>query len=93
VAVLGVVALSGREPGRWSQPVAMAVFGLSVVTFLAFRWHRLRQELAAGILTPESFSGSVRAKLLGPMFPLALWFVATVTVVIGITLYGATHGS
>jgi hypothetical protein len=93
LVVIGFVTVAGTQPGNRGISVAMAVFGLSLVAFFAYRWHRLRGDAATGDLTPEEFYRSPRAHILGPLLPLVIWFVTTVVAVIGIAVLSATRGT
>ena len=92
LSIMGLVASVGRQTSKWSPTLAMAVLGLSAVSFLAYRWHRLRSDVAAGHLTREVFYREPRAQILGPVLPLALWFVVTIMTMFTIVVLGAIRG-
>ena len=91
LSVIGFVAVVRRQTKSLSPLLEMAVLGLSAVAFFAYRWHRLRVDLAAGRLTPETFYQDPRAHVRGPILPLTLWFLATIGTIFAIVVLDATH--
>jgi hypothetical protein len=93
LSVIGIVTVVGFEPDNRGTSVAMAVFGLSLVAFFAYRWHRLRTDAATGRLTPEEFYRDPRAHIRGPLLPLVVWLVLTIAALIAIVVFSATRGA
>jgi hypothetical protein len=93
LSVIGIVTVAGFQPGNWGTLVAMAMFGISLVGFFAYRWHHLRADAASGRLKAEEFSRDPRGHILGPILPLIVWFVVTVVALIAIAVFSATRGA
>jgi hypothetical protein len=93
LSVIGVVAVVGFQPGNRGTLVAMAMFGISLVAFFAYRWHRLRTDVATGRLAPEEFYRDPRAYIRGPVLPLVVWVVATIVALIVIVALSAKRGA
>jgi hypothetical protein len=81
VAIFAGISLIDRRTDP-SEAAAMTLFGLSLLAFLAYRWHRLRVEVAAGRLTPEEFFRNARVHIRGPLVPFVAGFVITIAALI-----------
>jgi uncharacterized membrane protein len=93
LSIISGITLLGFQPGNRRTSVAMAVFGVSLVGFFAYRWRRLRADAAIGRPTPEEFNRSPRAYILGPVLPLVVWFAVTVAALIIFAVLSARRGT
>lgn len=86
-ALLGTVAV--LKLGRHPDPALAAfvgVFVLSLVGFMAFRWHLLRQAAASGALTPQMFYSNLKTYLRGPTLHYVVWLILTFFATVGTLL-------
>jgi hypothetical protein len=93
LSVIGGVTVHRFQPGDWRTVVAMAVFGMSLVGFFAYRWRHMRADAAIGRPTPEEFNRSPRAYVLGPVLPLVVWFAVTIAALIIFAVLSARRGA
>lgn len=91
LAVLGALTVLSSSDRITS--FAMAELGISVTSFFAYRWHRVRTEAAAGRLTRDEFYRDPQARICGPLVPLLVWFCATLVAIIATVFLGAMKGA
>lgn len=88
----GMAYLATRSSGdRWLQLV-MLVFSISVLLFFAYRWSRVRAELATGQLTEEELRQDFQRHLLGPPRLFYLWVAVNTAVIVLLTIIAAELG-
>jgi hypothetical protein len=60
----------------------MPLCGLWIVAFLAYRWHKLRLEMALGRFSLERYRNDPGRYLLGPRMPLYVSLVALLSILV-----------
>jgi hypothetical protein len=65
---------------------AMVFFSVSVLCFLAFRWHLLRKLASSGAISSTEFRADPKRHILGPRLPYILWFIGTVCILFAIVI-------
>jgi hypothetical protein len=84
-----VVALKAREDQYAGMASAFLALWLSMAVFFSLRWRKLRTDLASGACTADEFRSNPTHYLFGPRNVTTWWFVATVAVVILLTVLSA----
>jgi hypothetical protein len=65
---------------------AMVFFTVSVLCFLAFRWHLLRKLALSGAISIAEFRADPKKHILGPRLPYISWFIGTVCILFAIVI-------
>lgn len=66
--------------------LAMAIFALSMIGYLGFRFSQLRAALAKGHFDVEQYQRDPATYFRGPTRPFILWMVCTLVVTVGVIL-------
>ena len=92
VAVIFLVIISLVIWPRLGRPhdqgivAAMVFFSISVLCFLAFRWHLLRKLALSGAISIAEFRADPKKHILGPRLLYLLWFIGTVCIFFAIVI-------
>lgn len=92
LAIDGLLALSAWEANDIGGACALAVFAFSLVSFMTYRFDRLRAAAAAGQLVPQRYWVDPRRYIIGPTGPFVMWLACTLCVMLGLTIFFALRG-
>jgi hypothetical protein len=90
LAVFVGVGLIGD--GEQNSLVEMGTTGLSIVAFLAYRFHRVRTDTASGRLSQEEFARDPRQHLWGSKVVASLWLGFTMILLGSLVFLRAQKG-
>lgn len=79
-----IVLMAGTINGPALGVIAMFA---SMITFFAYRWASLKRAVATGQVSEAAVLAAPERHFLGPLLPVAVWFIATLMLTIGVGLY------
>jgi hypothetical protein len=88
---LAVAAVPRHQRGGPASRLALLFFGASLIGFFAYRWRCLRREIKDGRFSVDEYRADTQRYIRGPFGVIAVWFICTIAITIGIIFYAALH--